>query len=260
MARQRTTAPIWIGRVARGAQRRGGGGAAEAAHGARGVEVAVVGGLHRGADAGRDFVADDDGVEQFAPAGVGLFGQGQRGGDRRAAGVIDRVAVDVVELHCVRHAAVDPGGGGRKGGGGATGQAGAAGAQFRPVSAQELQAGLSASARVQRRQPIQEGALGVVDDLFRQPGLRIAGAIGGNRVQQHACLHRLLRRVSAPFASADHSRLPGPRSIDKKEKERSCSRGAELEKVALPIFHTGGAARYVSCMQQQHTHAMQRRK
>ncbi|MNR01240.1 hypothetical protein D3C85_1170380 [compost metagenome] len=151
-------------------------------------------GLDRRADTGGDFIADHDRIQQGLPAGVAFFGQRQRRGDGRTSRVIDRIAEDVVEFHGMRNTAVDPGRGGGKGGGRAARQAGGARAQFRAMRAQQLQARGGASAGIQRREPIQEGALGVMDDLVGQSGQGVPRSVGGDGVQQHVSLRGLLRR------------------------------------------------------------------
>src|SRR6266850_938168 len=81
----------------------GGGTGPEAADGAGVVPVAVMRASHRGADARRDLIADDDGAQEI----LILKTQGMRGGNGRRAGVVDAVAIDIVDLDGMRRAAVD---------------------------------------------------------------------------------------------------------------------------------------------------------
>src|SRR5205823_10552434 len=81
----------------------GGRGGAEAADGAGVVPVTVMRAAHQGADARRDLVADDHGTQEVRP----LEAERVRRGDGGSAGVIDAVAVDVVDFYRVCGAAMD---------------------------------------------------------------------------------------------------------------------------------------------------------
>src|SRR5690606_3630480 len=80
---------------------------AERADRTRRVPEFVVRRLHRETDARRNLVADDNRGQEFrGGCALGLRG-GKCGADRRAAGVVDGITEDVVELDGVRGRTVD---------------------------------------------------------------------------------------------------------------------------------------------------------
>ncbi len=79
---------------------------AERRHGAGGMPVAIVAGVHRFADPQRGFVADGHGRQEPFARRVLTLGDGQRRGDDRRGTVNRRRLVDVVELEDVRADAV----------------------------------------------------------------------------------------------------------------------------------------------------------
>ncbi len=154
-------------------QEGGRGGAAEAAHRSGGVEIQIVRGLHGRADAGRDLIAHRDRAQQVAAGTALVLGDGQGRGDHRDAGVVHRVAKDVVELDRVGGRAVDPGGQGGKRRGPEPREAGAPMAELAEMRAHQLAGRGDARARIQGREPVQHRALGMVHDVLRQLAARL---------------------------------------------------------------------------------------
>jgi hypothetical protein len=123
---------------------------------------AVVRGLHRRADARGDLVADGDRLQQLGAARAAILGHRERRRDRRAARVVDRVAEDVVELHRMRDAAVDPGRRRRESGGALPGQARLPVPQFSGMRLHQLDARRDGDAGEERGEPVDQCALRVV--------------------------------------------------------------------------------------------------
>ncbi len=136
--------------------------APEAADGAGRMPVAIVRPAQGGADPRRDLVAGDDGAQEFQAARLPVLRQGERGRDGRGARVVDRVAEDVVELDRVRRGAVDER---ASAGGGAPpeGERGTAAVQLVGQHALEQRGRGDDGAGKERRVPVDDGALRVVD-------------------------------------------------------------------------------------------------
>ena len=83
------------------------GGGAERADRTRGVPKTIVRGHHRYTDACRDFIADDHCTQKTLAGSIAGLRCRERGGNGRTAGVVARVAVDVVELDRMRRGTVD---------------------------------------------------------------------------------------------------------------------------------------------------------
>src|SRR3954470_10124885 len=82
---------------------RGGSAGAKAADCAGVVPVLVMRAAHRRADARRDLVADDDRAQEIRLARA----ERVRGGDGGCAGMVDAIAVDVVDFDGMRGGAVN---------------------------------------------------------------------------------------------------------------------------------------------------------
>ena len=152
---------------------------AERADGPRGVPIPVVRGLHGDADPRRDLVADDDGAQQRVAVHLPALGGGQHGGDHRAAGMIDRITENIIELDGVGGYAVEQGGGAQWRALVDAVNGGAAMAELVGQSAEQPRRGFEPCTGQKCGEPVDQGALGVVADLVRQPaGLLVHGVFG----------------------------------------------------------------------------------
>ncbi len=139
---------------------------------------------HRLADAGGGFVAHHHCAQELVAGGAAALCCGERGGDGRAAGVIARIAMNVVEFHRVRGRAVDQCRG-THGGAASAREPRLAAIQVVGKRLLQQRGRCHQAARQHRRVPVDYRALGVVDDVGGQLRGLFTDGVVGELLHQH---------------------------------------------------------------------------
>ena len=130
-----------------------------------------------------DLIPGDDAAQEIRTAQALGLGQGQHRRDHRCAGVVEAVTVNIVEFDGVRRRAINERGGARIGGVPGRIQQGLAGTVGKSLGQQRRRRLKPAPQR--RGEPIDDGALGGVDGVFRQIGDRQPGGVIGETLKCH---------------------------------------------------------------------------
>ena len=169
-------------------------------HGRRGTEGAVGRGHmpvlvmrtpHHAGDAGGDLVTDDNRAQEILARQVVRLRRGERGGDHWRAGMVDRVAEDVVELDGMRGGGVDHRGATQRRGPARREQARLAPADVVDQRLDQSGRRLLDTARRGGRTPVDDSPLGVVEHFVRQRPLPLRDGVLGDFLDQHRILPQM---------------------------------------------------------------------